>query len=106
MDWTSSALTRAGIASEDAALLRRVCERLLRAGQDVCAIVLFGSTARGEPHRDVDLLVVMGQGDLGREERRRALVDLRAALGLDAVGVDVALVSAAGLRWGLEAHYP
>lgn len=100
-------LIEAGIASADLSLLRRLCERLLQAREDIQGIVLFGSLARKEPHQDVDLLVVVGQEKMERGERDRALVSLREALGPDAASrVDLAIVHEGGLRWGLEAHYP
>ncbi len=94
------------IASARSSLLRRVCERLLQAREDIRGIILFGSLAREEPHRDVDLLTVVGREKMGHSERDTALISLREALGPYAVGVDLVVVHEGGLRWGLEAHYP
>jgi len=95
-----------GIAGDDYPLLKRVCERLLRAREDVGGIILFGSLAREEPHQDVDLLIVVGREKMGRSERDKALIALREALGPDSAWIDLVVVHEGGLRWGLEAHYP
>lgn len=86
-------------------LLQRLCERLLQARQDIRGIILFGSLAREEPHRDVDLMVVVGQ-EMERSERDKVLIALREALGPDAAWVDLVVTHEGGLQWGLEAHYP
>ncbi|RME38917.1 MAG: HEPN domain-containing protein, partial [Thermoflexia bacterium] len=94
-----------GGAEIQAARLGRIQERLLEARPDVRGIVLFGSAARGEPHQDVDLLVVVG-GRMGRQERAEVLKALRRALGPEGAWVDLVVVTEEGLRRGLEAHYP
>jgi len=95
-----------GIAGANSSLLRRVCERLLQAREDIRGIILFGSLARDEPHQDVDLLAVVDQEKMERSERDQALIALREALGPDGARVDLVVVHEAGLRWGLETHYP
>ncbi|MCX8066327.1 MAG: HEPN domain-containing protein [Anaerolineae bacterium] len=94
--------TAAGILEE---WLRCLLERLREVYPDVRGIILFGSAARGEPHRDVDLLVVVG-GEMGSQERAEVLKALRRALGPDGAWVDLVVVTERGLRWGLDAHYP
>ncbi len=94
-----------GSAEIRAAQLGRIQERLLEARPDVRGIVLFGSAARGEPHQDMDLLVVVG-GRMGQQERAEVLKALRRALGPEGAWVDLVVVTEEGLRWGLEAHYP
>ncbi len=91
-----------GIQAED---LRQIQERLLEVRPDIRGMILFGSAARGEPHEDVDLLVVVG-GIAGDQERTEVLKALRKALGPDGAWVDLIVVTDRGLRWGLEAHYP
>ncbi len=94
------------VAGPNASLLRRVCERILQAREDIQGIILFGSLAREESHQDVDLLAVVGREKMKRNERDRALIALREALGPDATQIDLVIVHEGGLRWGLEAHYP
>lgn len=93
------------MSNESTLLLQRLCERLLQAHRDIRGIILFGSLAREEPHQDVDLMVVVGQ-KMERNERHKALIALREALGPDAAQVDLVVVHEEGLGWGLEAHYP
>ncbi|MGC8944904.1 MAG: HEPN domain-containing protein [Anaerolineae bacterium] len=94
-----------GIAGTQAEQLPRIQERLLQACPAILGIVLFGSAARGEPHQDVDLLVVV-RGAMGDRERTEVLKVLRRALGPEGAWVDLVVVTEQGLRWGLEAHYP
>lgn len=95
----------AGAVGDLAERLRQILERLLEAHPDVRGIVLFGSAARGEPHQDVDLLVVVG-GAREARERAEVLKLLRRALGPDGAWVDLVVVTYQGFRWGMEAHYP
>ncbi len=90
-------------AGDPAEWLRQIQERLLEVRPDIRGIILFGSAARGEPHEDADLLVVVG-GEEG--DRAEVLKSLRRALGPDGALVDLVVVTERGLRWGLEAHYP
>lgn len=97
-----SALASAEILKE---WLRYLPERLREVYPDIRGIILFGSAARGEPHEDVDLLVVVGE-EVGNQERAEVLKALRRALGPDGARVDLVVVTERGLRWGLDAHYP
>jgi len=50
---------------------RRACERIVRKRSDVIAVYVVGSVARGNIHEksDVDMMVVVEQGDDFKEER-------------------------------------
>ena len=64
-------------------LLRRLCEELLlRFGEDLVGVLLFGSVARPDWTResDIDLLVVLRRPKWDRREALRELLDVRRAL--------------------------
>ena len=80
-------------------------DTILATRDDVVAISLFGSLARGEPYRDVDILVVVDRLDKGMLERSEDMLALGDALDLPAPA-EVLIYSREECRQGFEAHLP
>lgn len=83
-------LSEASLASDERVLLERFVEKLLtRLGDQVHAVWLFGSSARGESRAaesDVDVLVIVDDASWdGRMRVRRILDDAGRELDLDAL---------------------
>jgi predicted nucleotidyltransferase len=83
-------LAGASLSAEERALLERFVERLrLRLGDDLHAVWLFGSRARGErtgQESDVDVLVLVSDASWPAKMRVRELLDVEAReLGLEAL---------------------
>lgn len=80
-------------------------DTVLATRDDVVAIVLFGSLARGEPYRDVDILVVVDELDKGMLERTEDMLALGDALDLP-VPAEILIYSQEECIQGFEAHLP
>jgi len=78
---------------------------VLRTRGDVAAIVLFGSFARGDEYRDIDLLVVMGSLDKAPLDRKDEVQAIRQGIGL-ALPIEVLLFSKEECADGFHAHLP
>lgn len=78
---------------------------VLCTGDDVTAIVLFGSFARGGEYRDIDLLVVLESLDKAPLDRKDEVQAIRQRIGL-ILPVEVLLFSKEECADGFRAHLP
>lgn len=80
-------------------------DAILGARDDVVALVLFGSLARGEPYHDVDVLVVVDKLDKSLLERSEDMLALSDALDLP-LPAEILIYSREECKQGFEAHLP
>ncbi len=80
-------------------------ETILSTRDDVVAIVLFGSLARGEAYHDADILVVVEDMDASMLERTDDMIALSDALDLP-VPAEVLIYSRKECEQGFQAHLP
>ena len=79
------------------ALVEQIRNRVLASRSDVVGIILFGSFARDEPYRDVDVLVIVSGPPGSLPERDLEMIALRRAVGLPA-DVDVLIYTTEEFR--------
>ena len=87
------------------ALIEQIRSRVLDARDDVVGIILFGSFARDEPYRDVDVLVIVSGPPGSLPERDLEMIALRRAVGLPA-DVDVLIYTTEEFRRELAYRFP
>lgn len=85
-------------------VISRIRKGLLAARDDVVGIIVFGTFARGEAWKDLDVVVVLRSLERGN----RAWVDTAIALGraIDLYAVDIIPFSEMGFLSGLKNHGP
>lgn len=86
-------------------VVRRIRAGVMAACDDVMAISLFGSFARGKSFRDVDVLVVVREPRKPLLERGPEISAIQQAIALP-FDVDVLIYSEEELRRGLASHFP
>ena len=86
-------------------VVRRIRAGVMAACDDVMAISLFGSFARGKSYRDVDVLVVVREPRKPLLERGPEISAIQQAIALP-FDVDVLIYSEEELRRGLASHFP
>jgi len=85
-------------------ILSSIREGLLAARDDVVGIIVFGTFARGEAWRDIDVLVVLETLESGISARVKTAIALERTINLDAV--DLLPYSKRGFLNGLRNHGP
>ncbi len=87
-------------------IIDRVREGVLSACENVVGIILFGSFARGGEYRDVDVIVVLEGLDKPLLERAKLEVEIRRAINLTDLDVDVLIYDWEEFRDDLENRFP
>jgi HEPN domain-containing protein/predicted nucleotidyltransferase len=86
-------------------VIEAIEDGVLRTHDDVAAVVLFGSFARGSEYRDIDLLVVVESLDKAPLDRKDEVQAIRQGIGL-ALPIEVLLFSKEECADGFRAHLP
>lgn len=87
-------------------IIKRIREGILSACENVVGIILFGSFARGGEYRDVDLIVVLERLDKPLLERAGLEVEIRRAIGLTGLDVDVLIYDWEEFQDDLRSRFP
>ncbi|MEA3459693.1 MAG: HEPN domain-containing protein [Chloroflexota bacterium] len=86
-------------------IIERIKAGVERSRSDVAAIVIFGSFAKGDDYRDIDLLAAVETIDKPPLDRKEEIQAIRRAVGLP-LPLDVLLFSKEECRDGFQAHLP
>ncbi len=87
-------------------LLERIQTGVLTGCKDVVGILLFGSFAREEPAKDLDVLVIVRGPTKPERERWAEVIAIRQAIGLPELDVDVLIYTEEEFRAGMTARFP
>jgi HEPN domain-containing protein/predicted nucleotidyltransferase len=87
-------------------LSEKIRAGVLVACKDVVGILLFGSFARGEAARDLDVLVVVRGPAQPEHQRWAEVIAIRQAIDLPELDVDVLIYTEEEFRAGMTARFP